>query len=488
MRKAVLATIVAMLFTLPPAVAGEEIRWIAFVRGERGEFTGSLEVVRTDGEGARTIIESGVLAADVGPDGIVYAAVETGPPEDEEVLPPSELLKANVEEGQPEPAIPAERKAYYLAVSASAQGDIAFLRDVTRKAKIPKHLRPAIESLRATALPVLAPPDEPPDTGSVVADGEEDFYLLRFTNDPQDELSHAEQVNVFVQASTERDDSFKPMPVEVRGRQGRFSCGASTCFLSWKENGVFYTVGEFGDPDEAAGFAESLKPMEALAGVFWQIEGGRPLPELIVRTTEGEHRTLESVREFCECAFAPVAWHSRGRRLLVITSAEGYTVLQEYRGDGSRQPKTITEGSLLQGGEIVDADYGPEGIIILITGEGGPPGRLQSVEGDRIVPGRVRGFDIQGSTLAYVTGRGEVVVRDLTSRQEEVVARGAIGVSLAPDIIPVAEPAPPGTAVEEGLPELLVVLISVAAFALITGATLLLVARRRRRAAGQGRR
>ena len=71
---------------------------------------------------------------------------------------------------------------------------------------------------------------------------------------------------------TQRVEFFGLEPVEVRGTEGSFGCGASACFLDWEEFGVSYTVGEFGDPQDAVAFAESLEPIDQLLEVFGQCD------------------------------------------------------------------------------------------------------------------------------------------------------------------------------------------------------------------------
>ncbi|HEX9892067.1 MAG TPA: hypothetical protein VGB28_08405 [Actinomycetota bacterium] len=477
MRRALLF-FAAVLMVSAPVSAGQEIRWVSFVRGDTDTFTGSLEVVRTDGQGRRTLLEDGVRGVDLGPDGTVFAIREED--EGDDTLPPSTLLRIPAEGGQAAPVFGQGRGTAALAVAASPDGDVAVLRLVPRSTDPPPHLAPAIPTLRDTDLPILAPPDEPPDTGSVVADAAEDFYELLFTNDPQSELSHAEQVNVFVRATTgEDDEGFEDaQPVEVRGRNGRFSCGASTCFLTWRENRTHYTVGEFGDQDAAAAFAGSLRPIEELAGFLWRDEQGYPLPELVIRRDDGERVRLESVEDFCECAFIPTDWSPDRERLLVITAAEGYTTLQEYATDGTGRPETLTESSVFEGGQIVDAGYGPQGVLIVLAGEGGPPGRLRSLDGRRIVKGKVRAFDVSGMTLAYVTGGGDVRVRDLTSGQEQTLAEGALDVSIGPDAVPV--PQAPVAREQGGPPVVLAVLVGLAGASLLLGGILYAVSRAKR--------
>lgn len=129
----------------------------------------------------------------------------------------------------------------------------------------PEHLTPVLEALGAAGIPVLVPPERPPGTTATVAEADDHFYRLLFTNDPEGTLAHAEQVNVII---TGRDGPLEPPPeairVEVRGTEGAFSCGASACFLDWEEGGVAYSIGEFGGPEDAAAFAGSLVALDDL--------------------------------------------------------------------------------------------------------------------------------------------------------------------------------------------------------------------------------
>lgn len=137
----------------------------------------------------------------------------------------------------------------------------------------PGHLEPVLAELKGAGVAVLVPPERPPGTTATLAEAAGHFYRVLFTNDPEGRLAHAEQVNVFVAGS---DDPFQPPidahPVEVRDAQGAFFCGAAACFLDWREADTTFSVGEFGAPDDAVGFAESLVSLEELA------EGASPPP------------------------------------------------------------------------------------------------------------------------------------------------------------------------------------------------------------------
>ena len=483
--------LLGLAILVTPAAASPELRWIAYVRakGEAGlsDYRGAVEVVRSDGRGKRTLIEDRVLAVDLGPRGGVFAAQEEEMATDSP--PKGSVVMASVTDGPPERVYAEESGTYYYGVAASSDGDVAVIRQVTRKTEVPPFLADAVGVLRSTNLPVLVPPEEPPGTGGLVPSAEQDFYDLTFTNDPAGKLAHASQVNVFVTGSMEELHDPRSDPtsqtIDVRGTDGVFFCGASACFATWTELDVNYTVGEFGAKEEAIAFAESLVPIEALAGSHWR-EGKAeptPTPELIVRDSGGSERVLQSVEGFCECGFRPLDWDSQNDRLLVLASTEGYTTLQEYRADGSGEPATVAEARADPEGldVILDAAYGPDGVVALFGGEGGPPGTLRQLEGDESLAPEVRAFDIEGSTLAYVDGAGDVIVRDLPTGQERTVGEGAIDVSVAPDVISapggfVAETSP----ADDGFP-VLPVGIALAGLTLLTGTALLLHARRRAR-------
>ena len=486
MRRALLAPVPLIVVAIISATTGAaaqtpaagEARWIAYVAGAPDEFSGALHLVRSDGRDDRTVVEDEILVADLGPGGDIAATHEL-PPEGADQPANGELLYVS-QDGQPE--LLEDGDAYYLGVAAAQDGRLAFARQVTQQSDVPEHLEPALEDLAASGVPILAPPEEPPNTGSVVAESSEDGYNLLFTNDPEQDEPHAAQVNRFVQASVEHSEGGGAFTdeVEVRGGPGSFSCGASACFLTWQESEVYYTIGEFGDPDEAVEFAEALEPIEELAGANWQIGGEVLVPELAVRSPAGEITQLESVEGFCECAFIPVGWSTEGDTVLAITSAEGYTTLAEYPVGGG-DPNTLIESNELNGRAIVDAAYGPGGAWMLLTGEGGPPGNLRSADGSVRIRG-VRAFDIAASTLAYVNADGAVVVRDLATGTERTVAPGpALDVSIAPDTI--ERPAPPvePASEDEGFPLVLVILLGVGAAALAGGAFMLgrYLARRR---------
>jgi hypothetical protein len=361
----------------------------------------------------------------------------------------------------------------YLSLAAAAGGDVAIQRFVTRGPEIPRFLRDAVPVLASTEVPVLTPPRKPqgPVELSTVAESARRSYQLTFTNDPEGRLSHAEQYNVFV--GGRRGPAEAPedaTDVEVRGTTGSFYCGASSCFLSWEENGTTYSVGEFGAPEDATAFAESLVAIEEVAGIEWRFGGEIQAPELVTLRPDGTEGILESVEGFCECGFQPVSWDPGDERLLVIQGAEGFTELVEYPAGGGESER-LAEGD--PSGMILDAAYGPEGVLLLRTGELGPPGTVETLAGNTVVDG-VRAFDVAGSTMAYVTGGGRVVVRNLTNDRERTVGRGAVDVSVSPDAIPIRAR---GSAAEEppsgSVSPLLWVALILVALALLGGGLLL---------------
>ena len=161
----------------------------------------------------------------------------------------------------------------------------------------------------------------------------------------------------------------------------------------------------------------------------------------------------------------------------MIQGAEGFTELVEYPAGGG-EPEKLAEGDL--SGMILDAAYGPDGVLILRTGELGPPGAVETLTGQTIVDD-VRAFDVAGSTMAYVTGGGRVVVRNLTNGRERTVGRGAVDVSVSPDPILAR---PQGSAAEEptagSVSPLLWVALTLVALALLGGGLLLLARLRSR--------
>jgi hypothetical protein len=93
----------------------------------------------------------------------------------------------------------------------------------------------------------------------------------------------------------------------------------------------------------------------------------------------------------------------------------------------------------------------------------------------------VRAFDVAGSTMAYVTGGGKVVVRNLTNGRERTVGRGAVDVSVSPDAIAARPRGVPATEPASGsVSPLLWVALVLVALALLGGG-LLLAARLRSR-------
>jgi hypothetical protein len=470
-----------------PALAASELRWIAYVRADTGsDLRGAVEIVRSDGKERRTLIEDGVLAIDLGPAGDVYAAREASVEGDSG--PTSSVVLVSPLDGLPKELHAAEAGTNYYGLAASSEGEVAILRRVTKEPAIPPFLRGSIDVLRSTAIPILVPPEGPPGELVLVPTGEEDSYELLFTNDPTDELAHVDQVNVFVAGISGAPQTI-PEPqsqqVTVRGTDGQFFCGASTCFLTWGELDTTYTVGEFGSSDEAAAFAESLIPIESLAGSRWREAAAEPfpIPQLLVRDRGGSLRILETVEGFCECGFRPLDWSSDNDRILVLAQAEGDTTLQEYRADGSAKPRSLAEGTAEAQRRAVlrDGAYGPDGVVALFGGEGGPPGMLRALDGGDVLASDVRAFDIEGTTLAYVAASGDVIVRDLSTGNERTVGEGAIDVSVAPDLIRGSSTSrTDADRGDGGLPVGLVVVIGLAGLALLAGAALLVVAGRRR--------
>jgi hypothetical protein len=430
-----LACIAALL---PSPASGAEVRWVAYVRADQPFVPGTLRVVRSTGEGSRTLAGD-VLTADLGPGGTVFAVRQEG-----DDFTTTSVVRFS-RGGRARELLPTDG-TLYLSLAAAARGNVAVQRFVARGSDVPPFLRDALPVLASTEVPVLTPPEEPPGPVelSTVAESARRSYQLTFTNDPEGRLSHAEQYNVFVGG---RSGSGEPpsdaTEVDVRGTTGAFFCGASSCFLSWEENGTTYSVGEFGAPEDATAFAESLVAIEEVAGIEWRLGGEVQAPELVTLRPDGIEDILESVEGFCECGFQPVSWGPDDERLLVIQGAEGFTELVEYPAGGG-QPDRLAEGDL--SGMILDAAYGPDGVLVLRTGELGPPGAVETLSGKTVV-NDVRAFDVAGSTMVYVTGGGRVVVRNLTNGRERTVGRGAVDVSVSPDAIrtrarggPIAEP------------------------------------------------
>jgi hypothetical protein len=461
---------VAALLPLPASAA--EVRWVAYVRADEPFVPGTLRVVRSIGGGSRNLADD-VVTADLGPRGTVFAVRQEG-----EDFTTTSVVRFS-RGGRRREVLPNDG-TLYLSLAAAARGGLALQRFVTRGTDVPPFLRDAIPVLASTEVPVLTPPERPagPEELSTVAESGRRSYQLTFTNDPEGQMSHAEQFNVFV---TGRRGSEEPpadaTEVEVRGTTGAFFCGASSCFLSWEENQTTYSVGEFGAPEDATAFAESLVAIEEVAGIEWRLGGEIQAPELVTVRSDGAEDILESVEGFCECGFQPVSWGQGDERLLVIQGAEGFTELVEYPAGGG-EPEKLAEGDL--SGMILDAAYGPDGVLILRTGELGPPGAVETLTGQTIVDD-VRAFDVAGSTMAYVTGGGRVVVRNLTNGRERTVGRGAVDVSVSPDPILAR---PQGSAAEEptagSVSPLLWVALTLVALALLGGGLLLLARLRSR--------
>lgn len=426
---------------------------MTYVRADDGE-PGSLVAVRSGGRGERILLGSGVVEADAGDAGFAFALVQ------EEAG--TSLVRVPIGTGTSDP--PMARGA--LRGVAATHGRVAVERIVESRARVPRHLRDAVEELAASSITVLAPPRRPVGTTHTVASAAGRAYELRFTNDPGGVLSHAEQVNVFVSAAP-RGPGVLPgaLTVEVRGTEGTFSCGASACFLDWRE-GPSYAVGEFGRPEDAIDFAESLRPMEELAGPFWREGTSFPAPQLAVLGDRDE-TVLESVEGFCECSFRPVDWDAEGERLLVVTRAEGFFTLTEYGGAGG--PEVLHEAA---GVAILDASYSRRGVMLVESPDVRTPGDVRTLDGETIAR-NVLSFDVEGSIMALARRDGTVVVRNLDTGAERVVGAGGASVSVSPQRI--AAPS------EEGLPlpPTGVVVVIVAGLVFLGGATLLLARRRR---------
>ncbi len=415
---------------------------VAVVRGAIDDPEGALELVRSDGTGARTLIDDGVIGADVGPGGDVYAIRREGDSG-------GSLVRVGARDGDVEVLAAASDDRFHLAVAASPVGGLAVLRYVTRPLKVPAFLEPAVEPLTRTEVPPLVPRAPPPGREHLVTEAEPARYQVLFTNDPQRSMSHPERRDTFITGVRARE---RPPPdadpVEVRGSPGGFFCGAAACFLSWIEGGVTYTVGEFSSVEEASGFAKDLVAMEDLAGPFWRLGEGYSSPELVIMDPAGPERVLEQVEGFCECSFRPVDWSRDGARLLVILDVEGSSELREY---------DVATGTFTRAWDeephVADATYGRGGILALVAGEGGPPGDVRLAGSRDTVAGGVLSVDAAGDTLAFVDSRGKVVIRDLPSGSDRVVLEGGRTVALgwtteraspAPSPAP-ARPASPGS-------------------------------------------
>ncbi|MGH2650878.1 MAG: hypothetical protein ACRDHK_06675 [Actinomycetota bacterium] len=478
------ALIFLLSSALTPAAAEtgqDEPRWVVFLSGGKNDFAGTLEAVRSNGSEAHTLLRNGVLVADVGPEDIVYAVREEGDP------PVAELLRIDIGTGLSESLSAPRADTLFFSLATSTLGDIAFERFVPpAPLDPPPHLAPAVETLRGTFLfPLLVPTERPPGTTDTVAEATEDFYRLLFTNDPSGTKAHAEQMNVFVDATLdERPPPEDATPVEVRrGRQGSFFCGASTCFLQWREpgGGPTYMVGEFGSEPEAVAFTEALVPIEDILGFAWQDPEESQVPQVVVRTATGAETVLREETGFCECGYRPVDWSPDGQRVLVIFGSEGFvTRLEEYDASAAGEPAIVGQR---RGEVIIDAGYGPDGILALFAGEGGPPGTLETLQGEVLVEG-VRAFDVQGSLLAYVNEKREVLVRDLEAGLEQTLGDRALGVSIAPE--PVAGPTPSPSsppAPGDGIPVAIAIPAGLGALAFIALVLYLgiLIGRRRQR-------
>lgn len=454
MQRAALSILLGALLATSVAPAGgrsSEVRWVTYVRADR-TGSGSLVAVRSGGRGERTLLRSGVVDADAGGAGVVFALVREGET--------TGLVRVQI--GGAAPDAPLARGT--LAGIAATHDRVAVERVVESRARVPRHLRGAVEELTAATITVLAPQRRPPGTTHTVASAAGRSYELRFTNDPGGVLSHAEQVNVFVSAAP-RGPGVLPgaLTVEVRGTEGSFSCGASACFLDWRE-GPSYAVGEFGRPEDATDFAESLRPMEELAGPFWREGADFPAPQLVMLDNRNE-TLLESVEGFCECSFRPVDWDADGDRLLVVTRAEGFFTLTEYGPGGT---EILHEAA---GEAILDASYTPAGVALIESPDVRTPGDVRTLDGETMARDALS-FDVEGSILALARADGSVLVRDLDTGRERVVGTGGASVSVSPQRIAAAD----GDGLP--LPPVGVVAAGVAALVLLGGVTILLVRRR----------
>ncbi|MGH2683734.1 MAG: hypothetical protein ACRDIX_10920 [Actinomycetota bacterium] len=460
-----LVLVTALATLLPQTASAVDVRWVAYVRADQPFSPGTLHVVQSDGTGSRRLSEA-VLTADLGPRGSIFAVRQEG--QDFTTVSVVRISR----QGRSRELLPSDG-TLYLSLAAGAKGGVALLRFVTQGKDVPGFLRDAIPILASTQVPVLTPPEEPtgPVELSTVAESDRRSYQLMFTNDPGRQMSHAEQFNIFVGG---RGGSQEPpsdsTEVEVRGTTGSFFCGASTCFLSWEENGATYSVGEFGASEEAAAFAESLLQIEEVAGTEWRFGGEVQAPQLVTLRGDGSEQILESVEGFCECGFQPVSWNSEDQAVLVIQGAEGFTELVEYPASGG-EPEALAEGDL--NGMIMDAGYGPEGVLLLRAGRPGPPGTIETLGGEMVVD-NVRAFDVAGTTLVYATAGGRVVVRNLTNGRERTVGRGAVDVSVSPDVIPAGSPDQPGVQPASGSASpLLWIALGLVALSLLGGGLLL---------------
>ena len=454
MRRTALSILLGTLLATSVAPAGgrsSEVRWVTYVRADR-TGSGPLVAVRSGGRGERTLLRSGVVDADAGGAGVIFALVREGET--------TRLVRVQIRAGVPD--APLARGT--LTGVAATHDRVAVERVAESRTRVPRHLRGAVEELTAATITVLAPPRRPPGTTHTVASAAGRSNELRFTNDPGGVLSHAEQVNVFVSAAP-RGPGVLPgaLTVEVRGTEGAFSCGASACFLDWRE-GPSYAVGEFGRPEDAIDFAESLRPMEELTGPFWREGTGFPAPQLVVLGDRNEI-VLESVEGFCECSFRPVDWDADGDRLLVVTRAEGFFTLTEYGPGGA---EILHEAA---GGAILDASYTPAGVALNESLHVRTPGDVRTLDGETMARDALS-FDVEGSILALARADGSVVVRDLDTGRERVVGTGGASVSVSPEKIAAAG--------GEGLPlpRTGVVVAAVVALVVLGGVTILLVRRR----------
>jgi hypothetical protein len=417
-RRLLVLALAALL--APPTDAPEEPEWLAYLRSD-----GALVAVPLDGGPPRTLFRSGVAAFDLlpGPRAVAVRNAEGG----------TEVVETGLDPGSVR-RLPGPPGSRVLRVAGASTGEIALSRLVAGP-PAPRHLSGRIDALARTTVVVLAPTERPPGTTATVAEASRDTYRLLFTNDPRGRLSHAEQVNVFVSA---RRGRLRPPPeagrVRVRGHTGWFSCGAAACFVDWSEDGIVYSIGEFGSPTDAAAFAASLVPLERWLGPGWRSGRSPTRPQLVVASHDGTERVVAADDPSCACRLEPVDWSDDGRRLLAIRSREGSTSLHEHPARGGAARPVFEDA----GAPVLDAAYGPGGVLLLV-GRGDRGGTLRDLGGTVIERG-VRSFDAEGGALAWVDASGRVLVRSLPSGETRVAGRDALEIALVPIAASSADP------------------------------------------------